>query len=79
MGLITFMFYVLIFSLCAGVVVSVLWFVPMSIYVLPYCLWVGSQQCAGRHLDKKNETIRKTARNATKLYKAWLLRREPTF
>lgn len=73
------MLKVLVFALCAGAIISVLVFVPLSVYVIPYCLWVGSQNTKGKQLDKKKESVFRTARNATKLYIAWITRREPTF
>lgn len=70
--------HVLIFALCAGVVVSILIFVPLGIYAIPYCLWVGNENGAGRQLDKKKEKFTQTIKNATKLYSAWIHKRKPT-
>lgn len=67
------------FALCAGAVISFIIFVPLTIYVIPYCLWVGSQNCVGKHKDKKKESVFRSARNATILYKSWITRKEPTF
>lgn len=69
----------LIFALCAGVVISFLVFVPLTIYNIPYCLWVGNQHTLGRHKDKMKEGVFKTTKHATILYKSWILRKEPTF
>lgn len=79
MTLIFVMIKVLVFALCLGAIVSVLVFVPLTLYVIPYCLWVGSQNTRGKQLDKKKESVFRSTKNATKLYKAWITRREPTF
>lgn len=79
MTMIAVMLKVLVFALCAGVVVSVLVFVPLTLYTIPYALWVGAQNTRGKHKDKKKESVFRAARNATKLYKAWITRSEPTF
>lgn len=75
------MLKVLVFALCAGAIISVLVFVPLGLYVIPYALWVGRQQTMGRQKDKlkKGENVFHTAKQATKLYIAWITRREPTF
>lgn len=73
------MLKVLVFALCAGAVISVLVFVPLFLYTLPYDLWIGFQNTKGKQLDKKKEPIFRAARNATKLYKAKLTGHEPIF
>lgn len=70
---------VLVFALCLAAGAAVLVFVPSCIYIIPYALWVGSQQTKGKQLDKKKEPFWTTVRNATKLYKAWITRQEPSF
>ena len=79
MILIVGMLKVLVVALCAGVLISVIVFVPLTLYTIPYALWVGSQNTRGKHLDKKKESIFRAARNATKLYKAKLTGHEPIF
>jgi hypothetical protein len=74
----TVVFQVLVFALCAGVVVSILVFVPLSLYIIPYALWVGNEQTMGRQMDKKKQTPFQAAKNATKLYGAWIRRQKPT-
>ncbi len=73
--------HVLVFALCAGAVISVVVLVPLGIYVIPYALWIGFEQQKGKHKDKlqKGQSIFRIAKDATKLYKAWITRREPTF
>jgi hypothetical protein len=73
------MLKVLVFALCLGAGLAVLIFVPLTIYAIPYCLWVGGQNCIGKQKDKKNEGLRRTVRNATILYKAKLSGQEPIF
>lgn len=76
---IIFAFKIIIFALSAGVVISVLVFVPLTLYVIPYALWVGHQQTIGKHKDKRKEGAFKAVKHATILYKSWILRKKPTF
>jgi len=79
MLILTGLFYVILFALGAGVVISVVIFVPLAIYLIPYWLWLGNQFTIGRHQDRKNDRVFKSAKHATILYKSWILRKEPTF
>ncbi len=79
MAVIWFVLQILFFGLCLGAGISVIIFVPLSIYIIPYRLWIGFQNQVGKHKEKRNEKLFKTARNATILYKSWILHREPTF
>lgn len=79
MTMIWVMLKVVMFALCAGAAVAVLIFVPLTLYVVPYTLWIGFQNNKGNQLDKKKESIFQTVRNATKLYKAKLTGKEPIF
>lgn len=74
-----FAFKILIIGLCVGAIISVLVFVPLSIYIIPYALWMGNQHSLGRHLDKKQEKFWSIVRNATKLYASWISRKKPSF
>ena len=47
----SFMLKILVFALCVGVGLAVLVFVPLTLYVIPYALWIGAQNTRGRHLD----------------------------
>lgn len=76
---ITYAINLLVFILCAGVVVSIVVLVPLAVYTIPYDLWVGSQNTRGKHKDKRKEPFFRSVRNATRLYIAWITRREPTF
>lgn len=79
MVMISVMIKVLVFALCAGVALAAIIFVPLMIYAIPYCLWIGFQNNKGKHKDKKEESFKGTIRNATKLYAAKLSGREPVF
>ena len=70
---------VLIIALFVGAALAVLIYVPLFFYTLPYDLWIGVQNTKGKHLDKKKEPIFRAARNATRLYKAKLTKKEPIF
>lgn len=78
MVMITVMFKLAVFALCVGVVIALLTLVPLFIYAIPYHLWVGFQNNKGQQLDKKKESFFRSTKNATKLYKTWFLRQEPT-
>lgn len=73
------MIKVLIAALCIGAAIAVIVFVPLTIYTIPYALWVGFENNVGRQTDKKKESVFRSARNATRLYKAWITRQKPTF
>lgn len=74
-----FAFKIFLFAICAGVVISLLVFIPLTIYVVPYLLWVGNENTMGRHTDKKKEGIWKSVKNASLLYKSWIRREKPSF
>lgn len=78
MTMIIVMFKVIVFALCVGAIISLLVYIPLTLYVIPYALWIGFQNNKGKQLDKKKESIFRSAKNASKLYKAWVLRKEPT-
>lgn len=78
MVMIATMFKLAIFILCVGVVLSLLVFLPITVYTIPYNLWIGAQYNIGKQHDKKKEGVFSSAKNATKLYKAWILRQKPT-
>lgn len=78
MTLIWVMLHVLIFALCAGAVIAVVILVPTFLYTIPYTLWIGHENTMGRQKDKDKEKLFRAAKNATRLYKAWITRREPT-
>lgn len=71
-------FHVLIFALCAGVVISILVLVPPTIFSIPYILWLGHEQTLGRHKDKDVKKVFGTAKDAAKVYSAWIRRQKPT-
>lgn len=70
---------VLLFAFCFAAGIAVLVFVPACIYTIPYALWMGSENTKGKQLDKKNAPFWTSVKNATKLYKAWITRQEPSF
>lgn len=43
----TTVFTVLIASLAIGFAVSIIIFVPLTLYIIPYCLWLGVQNTKG--------------------------------
>lgn len=85
MGFILGALKILVFALCIGALLglalSIVIFVPLTIYSIPYILWVGNQNTRGKYkeLCQKDEGVFKCAKRATKLYKAWITHKEPTF
>lgn len=75
---ILFAIKIVIFALCAGAVISFIIFVPLAIYCIPYCLWVGFQNNKGKCLDRKKEGVAKTAKHATILYSNWIRGKKPS-
>ena len=73
-------FKILCVSLALGFAVSIIFFVPLTIYVIPYLLWVGTQNTKGKYRELSDVTnCFKVARNATALYKSWILHSTPVF
>lgn len=68
----------IVFWACVGAILSVLVFVPIFLYALPYFCWLGVQKAKGRYTDKGGDIdgLRISARNATRLYKHWLTGKE---
>lgn len=72
-------FYVLIFALAVGFSVSIIVFVPLTIYIIPFCLWVGFQNNKGRYKELKEGNVFRMARNASDLYTSWFFHKTPVF
>lgn len=70
---------VFIFSICFAVGLCVFIFVPLFIYVIPYALWSGTLKGKRTLNNSKGEPFFKSCKNATILYKSWILRKEPRF
>ena len=79
MAFFTTAFTVLIAGLGIGFAVSLVIFVPLSVYIIPYCLWVGFQNNKGQYSALKGGNCFHMARNATRLYAAWISHRAPSF
>lgn len=77
MTMITVMFQILLFGFCFVIAGSILFAIPIVIYTTPYSLWVGSQNCIGKYKHLKDEKLSASVKNATKLYIAFFLRKEP--
>ncbi|MEF2968360.1 hypothetical protein V3851_23705 [Paenibacillus sp. M1] len=74
-----FAFKILLFALCAGAIIAVIIFVPLSIYIIPYSLWLGNQHTMGRYVEKKNDKFFKIVKSATKVYGSWIRGKKPSF
>lgn len=71
-------FHVLCFSFFAGIVLSFLYYVPTTLYTVPYILWLGFQHNKGQYKDiDAGRGIWKDVWDATKVYAAWTTRRKP--
>lgn len=75
----TVTFHILIIAIAVGILFAVVVFVPLSIYVIPYCLWVGTQNTKGKYLELRKDNVFRMAGNATKLYKSWITHKAPSF
>lgn len=78
-----FAFHLIVFVFCFAAIAMgaliVFFFIPLTLYVAPYCFWIGKQNCAGRYKDHQIKFGLKTVKNATKLYKSWVTHQEPHF
>lgn len=72
-------FHILVLTLAVGFSVSIVIFVPLTLYIVPFCLWTGFQNNRGRHKDLRTGNVFRMARNATALYKSWIFRKAPAF
>ena len=70
----------LMFVFCLGVSLCFIVFVPLIIYLAPYDIWLGTSK-AKRLYPKlqDNKSLWLSVKRATKLYKSWIIRKEPTF
>ena len=78
LAIVYYLFWLLVFGLGLGAFISVFILFPLFIYSIPYCFWIGSQNCIGKQLDKKKEKFFSTIKHSTQLYKCWLTGRKPT-
>lgn len=73
------MFRILVFALAMGFLVSIITFVPLTVYIIPFCLWVGFQNNKGQHKELKGGSVFHMARNASILYRSWIFHKTPVF
>ena len=59
----TTVFTVLIASLAIGFAVSIIIFVPLTLYIIPYCLWLGVQNTKGKYRHLQDGNCFRMARN----------------
>lgn len=74
-----FAFKIFLIAICAGAVISVLIFVPLAIYIIPYALWVGHQNTKGLLLERKKDGFWKIVKHASITYRSWIRREKPSF
>lgn len=72
-------FHILVAALTIGFAVSIAVFVPLTIYIIPFCLWVGFQNNKGNYRNLKEGSFFRMVRNATSLYKSWIFHKAPVF
>lgn len=76
------MTYIIYFICIAIALISV---VPLCImflmgfYFFPYAYWIGMQHCKGCYKNVNLGGIFYNVRNATILYKSWILHKAPVF
>ncbi len=65
-------------SLILGIVISFLYFVPLTLYSIPYILWLGSQNTKGMYRNiSVQESTWNNVKNATKVYLSFITGRKP--
>lgn len=65
-------------SLILGIVISFLYFVPLTLYSIPYILWLGSQNTKGMYQNiSVQESTWNNVKNATKVYLSFITGRKP--
>ncbi len=65
-------------SLMLGIVISFLYFVPLTLYSIPYILWLGSQNNKGMYRNiSVQESTWHNVKNATKVYLSFITGRKP--
>lgn len=79
MAFFTTAFYILFFALAVGFSVSIIVFVPLTIFIIPFCLWVGFQNNKGQYKELKTGNVFHMAMNASILYKSWIFHKTPMF
>ena len=79
MGVIFFILNLLFFTFCAGVVISLIVVVPLFIYTIPYSFWCGTLKGKKLMTNFEKQSFFKGVKNATTLYKSWILKKEPKF
>lgn len=65
-------------SLILGIVISFLYFVPLTLYSIPYILWLGFQNTKGMYRNiSVQESTWNNVKNATKVYLSFITGRKP--
>lgn len=79
MGIIFSIFGILFSIFSFGIVLALIIVVPLFIYAIPYSIWCGTLN--GKRIVKnfEKQSFFKTIKNATILYKSWILKKEPKF
>lgn len=72
-------FHILVAALTIGFAVSIVIFVPLTIYIIPFCLWAGFQNNKGNFRNLKEGSFFRMVRNSTSLYKSWIFHKAPVF
>jgi len=74
----TLAYHVLCFTFFVGIVFCILFYVPTTLYTIPYILWLGFQHNKGQYKDiDVGRGMWKDVSDATKVYAAWVSRRKP--
>lgn len=79
MAFFTTAFHILILALAVGFLISIVVFVPLTVYIIPFCLWVGFQNNRGKYKELKEGSVFRMAANATVLYSSWIFHKTPVF
>lgn len=79
-AVIMFVLKILMFTFCLGVSLSIIVYVPLLVYLTPYSIWLGTSKAKRLYPKLQgNKSFWLSVKRATKLYKSWITRKEPTF
>lgn len=71
-------FTVFCFAFVLGVLLSFLYYVPLTLYSIPYILWIGYQNTKGMYQNiSVQEGVWKNCKNATKVYISFFTGKKP--
>lgn len=70
------MLFVAMAALVIGLLVSLVYFILGSLYIIPYSCWLGIRLSEGQYGHLEHTSLKTSFRCATRLYRHWLLGKE---